>query len=752
MIFAGKVLENGNTLQEYSIQKDSTLNVIVARALDISKGDIVITETGYSVGSTAETTYTGRYVIYGETTQNTISIGGNTHHISFVSLNMRFSESSDLIKIESQSVFVDLLGENVLQATDDGGGSAIKMSDSTVLHFNGSGHITLVGGSNYWGGSHAVSGGSLYIDGGAVTLIGGNKIVNSYGHSFEGKALVVRGGTLYCGVGYLDNGNLAAPSVSAPVQVFCGTLTKAVAHSLTYSKNEGVITEECANDCGHTATATWISSAASYPYTGLPITPLIVERSSNWLGDIDVIYENNTNVGMANASIKIGEASVIKTFEIMAADICGATVTINPESGKYTGSAFAPSATVDLSGFGTLAEGEHFNVSWDKFGFTDAGVYTATITGIGNFTGTVTKEFLIDKGTPTVAPPVANDLAYTGDAQALVAAGNTSGGILLYTLGTDADTAPADDDGWNTAIPTGKNAGIYTVWYKVVGDDNCNGVAAKCIVAEIKNAMQEAPKLTDVTVTDETIFGKKDGKIHGLDIAMEYSTEADGEYTKITDPDNMTFAPGIYYVRYAAKTNFDASEPTAITVNAGDKITVTYVVEGDIIDTVFVDYGADVDMSEVKQIPQKAGYDKTAPYWNHDGKNIIADTTITAVYTINKYTVTYVADGETVDTQTVEHGKNAAAPQIPGKDGYTAAWDKDGKNINEDVIITAVYTEISSPTEPGESTKPEETEPEASSPATGDDSHIVLYGSMFTISLTAIVILLFASKKRKQAN
>jgi len=37
-------------------------------------------------------------------------------------------------------------------------------------------------------------------------------------------------------------------------------------------------------------------------------------------------------------------------------------------------------------------------------------------------------------------------------------------------------------------------------------------------------------------------------------------------------------------------------------------------------------------------------------------------------------------------------------------------------------------------------------------PGTGDDSNIMLYGSMFTVSLAAIVVLLLASRKRKQEN
>jgi len=120
--------------------------------------------------------------------------------------------------------------------------------------------------------------------------------------------------------------------------------------------------------------------------------------------------------------------------------------------------------------------------------------------------------------------------------------------------------------------------------------------------------------------------------------------------------------------------------------------TVTYVADGKIVDTQSVEHGAD---AAAPQIPVKIGYDKTAPYWNNAGKNITADTTITAVYTINTYTVTYKADGKIVDTQSVEHGADAVAPQIPVKTGYTDTapyWNENGVNITADTVIEAVYT------------------------------------------------------------
>ena len=76
--------------------------------------------------------------------------------------------------------------------------------------------------------------------------------------------------------------------------------------------------------------------------------------------------------------------------------------------------------------------------------------------------------------------------------------------------------------------------------------------------------MQTAPVLTS---SDETISGKKDGTIIGLTTDMEYSTEATGKYMSVQST-AMTFAPGTYYVRYAAKDQYDASPATELIIAA----------------------------------------------------------------------------------------------------------------------------------------------------------------------------------------
>ena len=59
--------------------------------------------------------------------------------------------------------------------------------------------------------------------------------------------------------------------------------------------------------------------------------------------------------------------------------------------------------------------------------------------------------------------------------------------------------------------------------------------------------------------------------------------------------------------------------------------------------------------------------------------------------------------------------------------------------------ITVVYTD-------GETEGIFKINAKSATPATGDESNIMLYGSMFTMSLAALVVLLLASKKRKQAS
>ena len=93
-------------------------------------------------------------------------------------------------------------------------------------------------------------------------------------------------------------------------------------------------------------------------------------------------------------------------------------------------------------------------------------------------TGTVTVK--VNKADPTFTAPTAQEnLTYTGQEQALIIAGSVKdyGPTMQYSL-TENGTYSQD-------IPTGTDAGAYTVWYRVIGDANHNDTAPASVPVSI---------------------------------------------------------------------------------------------------------------------------------------------------------------------------------------------------------------------------------------------------------------------------
>ena len=109
------------------------------------------------------------------------------------------------------------------------------------------------------------------------------------------------------------------------------------------------------------------------------------------------------------------------------------------------------------------------------------------------------------------------------------------------------------------------------------------------------------------------------------------------------------------------------------------------------------------------------------------------------VKTVPAFTVTFVADGQTVDTQTVVSGEDATLPEVPAKEGYTGEWDSDGKNITTDTTITAQYEKISTGGNAGDNDNPD----------TGDSSNLILWSVLGIASLLCVAVLLVILYRKK---
>lgn len=129
---------------------------------------------------------------------------------------------------------------------------------------------------------------------------------------------------------------------------------------------------------------------------------------------------------------------------------------------------------------------------------------------------------------------------------------------------------------------------------------------------------------------------------------------------------------------------------TVTAVYTINKYTVDFVIDGETVKTESVAHGG---AATAPQIPSKVGYTQTAPYWDVAFDEVTTNLTVTAVYTINKYTVTYMAGTQTVHTEKVAHGDNVAnVPEVPAKTGYTGVWESAGQGITDVTTINAVYT------------------------------------------------------------
>ena len=196
--------------------------------------------------------------------------------------------------------------------------------------------------------------------------------------------------------------------------------------------------------------------------------------------DYSVTIEAQINAGDYTVAITgkgnyTGEATA--SWTITPKTVTNPTIELTG-SFSYTGEAIEP-AVIVKDGEIEIPVGE-YEVSYKDN--TNAGAATVTITDKegGNYTVNGSTTFKIEKvDSEVTAAPEANELIYNGSEQELVTAGEAKGGTMQYSL-NGAD--------YSETIPTGKDAKIYTVYYKVVGDSNHNDAIAKSVEVTIGKA------------------------------------------------------------------------------------------------------------------------------------------------------------------------------------------------------------------------------------------------------------------------
>ena len=211
------------------------------------------------------------------------------------------------------------------------------------------------------------------------------------------------------------------------------------------------------------------SIAPAY-YTGSEVTPEVtVTHSGKTLvkdRDFIVTYHNNIEPSSYYNSPWVGidgignyQGYVTKSFTINRADISSCTVTLSDESLTYTGSSLRPTATVK-SGDKELTLNQDYYVSYRNN--WDAGTASAILTGTGNYTGSVTKDFTIKPLDISRYSASLSQYSYTSDGTEKCPDVTVTYGDKTLAAGTDFTVSYKDNVKEGTATVTITGAGNYT--------------------------------------------------------------------------------------------------------------------------------------------------------------------------------------------------------------------------------------------------------------------------------------------------
>ena len=180
---------------------------------------------------------------------------------------------------------------------------------------------------------------------------------------------------------------------------------------------------------------------------------------------------------------------------------------------------------------------------------SDDNAYETAVQGI-----TIVLQVVGDGGTtpagkpaPKYTPPTAKTgLVYNGTAQVLISESHVEGGMMQYRL---------DNGAYSPDLPTATNAGIYTVYYKVVGDASHNDVAEKSLKVTIaKASLSGTPAYTLITSIGKTLadanltagdIKPENGQIkwvdeNGVELAVSTEVKANTAYRWKFTPDDTS--------------------------------------------------------------------------------------------------------------------------------------------------------------------------------------------------------------------
>lgn len=320
-------------------------------------------------------------------------------------------------------------------------------------------------------------------------------------------------------------------------------------------------------------------------------------------------------------------------FDYIDTDLTNASVTAVDQN--YTGESLTPIPTVVLNE--RTIGSENYDVVYSNN--INAGIASVSVTGKGDYIGSTIGTFTINKITPVYTAPTAKTLTYNGNAQDLLNAGSTNHGTIEYST---------DETNWSQTIPQGTNATPYTLYWRLVGDNNHTDIDSQSISVSIAKVV---PVVVAPTAKANLVY--------------------DGSAQALANAGSATFGS----LQYSLDgTNYSTAIPTG--TDASD-YTVYYKVVGD--NNIYDVSPLTISCSIAKAAPSYVAPTAKSLTYNGNSQQLLnAGST-------SEGTIQYSADGSEW---------NSSIPEGTNADDYTSYWKLIGDSNHTDVSSTSVATTI----------------------------------------------------------
>lgn len=223
--------------------------------------------------------------------------------------------------------------------------------------------------------------------------------------------------------------------------------------------------------------------------------------------EITLTYEDYTGTAVSSYTAKViwlsgidannytldGATGTEQVWSIVGASIADATVELSEDEFTYTGSEQKPTVTVKL-GDTPLTENIDYTVDYSDESI-NAGEYTVTVTGTGNYSGTVTATYTINKADQAALSITSNGPATYGQNYTLTTSGGSGDGAVIFTVTDETGAATVND---NILTPT--KAGSVTVTATKAGDNNYNDVTSDAVTITINKVTYDGTKTASGSV------------------------------------------------------------------------------------------------------------------------------------------------------------------------------------------------------------------------------------------------------------